>query len=73
MNNNPFILTFGREPINFIPRIDYADKGHRTSSTCQAPRDSLHLVYLLNLSEVFACGLPALSPEPHSPALSFFI
>ena len=21
--NNPFILTFGREPINFIPRIDY--------------------------------------------------
>lgn len=23
MNNNPFILTFGREPINFIPRIDY--------------------------------------------------
>lgn len=23
MNNNPFILTFGREPINFIPRINY--------------------------------------------------
>ena len=23
MNNNPFILTFGREPINFIPRIVY--------------------------------------------------
>lgn len=24
--NNPFVLTFGREPINFIPRIDFAQE-----------------------------------------------
>ncbi len=36
MNNNPFILTFGREPINFIPRIDYLQqvKDNFYSETC---------------------------------------
>lgn len=36
MNNNPFILTFGREPINFIPRIDCLQqvKDNFYSATC---------------------------------------
>ena len=24
--NNPFVLSFGREPINFIPRIDFVQE-----------------------------------------------
>ena len=37
------------------------------------PQETLHLIYLLDLSEVFACGPPALSPGPYSLVFLFFI